>query len=56
VVSATPRAPVNGKRIIGRRAVTAMGITSRIHQVAIQSVEARTATPFGAKPSGLKKK
>jgi hypothetical protein len=35
--------------------VTAIGMASVIHQIAIQSVQANTAMPCGLNPSGLKK-
>lgn len=39
--------------MIGSKAVTAIGIASVIHQIAIQTVDASTATPSGDNPSGF---
>ena len=46
---------VSGNNIIGNNAVTAIGIASVIHQIAIQIVEASIAFALGFKLSGLKK-
>ena len=43
VVSAKPKAPVKGNRMIGNKAVTSIGIASVIHQIAIHKVTANTA-------------
>ncbi len=43
VVTLSFIAPVIGNRIIGSMAVTAMGTTSKIHQIATQNVVANTA-------------
>ena len=43
MVSDSPKPPVKGNKIIGIRAVTAIGIASVIHQIAIQIVDANTA-------------
>jgi hypothetical protein len=43
VVSSRGNAPDNGKRIIGNRDVAAIGMASVIHQIAIHSVDAKTA-------------
>jgi len=40
---------------MGNKAVTAIGIASVIHQIAIQIVDARTALACGLRPSGWKK-
>ena len=55
VVSVSPKPPVKGNKIIGSNAVTAIGIASVIHQIAIHIVEAKIALAWGFKPSGLKK-
>ena len=52
VVSESPNPPVNGNNTIGLRAVTAIGIASVIHQIAIQIVDAKTAFASEVKPSG----
>ena len=52
VVSERPNPPVNGNKIIGNNAVTAIGIASVIHQIAIQIVDARIAFAAGFNPSG----
>ena len=52
VVSDNSSPPVRGNNTIGIRAVTAIGIASVIHQIAIQIVDAKTALACGLKPSG----
>ena len=52
VVSDNSSPPVRGNNTIGIRAVTAIGIASVIHQIAIQIVDAKTALALGFKPSG----
>ena len=49
------KAPDNGKRIIGSKEVTAIGIASVIHQKAIHNVDAKTALASFDNPSGFKK-
>jgi len=44
-----------GKSIIGSKAVTAMSVTSKTHQIAIQKTAANIATPALDRPSGLTK-
>jgi len=53
-VSGNDKAPVRGKSIIGNNEVAAMGIASVIHQIAIHSVEAKTAFPWSDSPSNTK--
>jgi hypothetical protein len=55
VVSESPNPLVKGNKIIGNKAVTAIGIASVIHHIAIQAVDARIALALGFSPSGLKK-
>jgi hypothetical protein len=52
VVSDSPNPPVRGNKIMGNKAVTAIGIASVIHHIAIHAVDARTALALGFKPSG----
>ena len=48
--------PVSGKRIIGSRAVTLIGTTSKTHHIAIHRVTASTAFAAGVNPvNGLNK-
>jgi len=55
VVAVRLSAPVRGNNIMGSKAVTAIGMASVIHQMAIHKVAANIATPSGDKSSGLKK-
>jgi len=52
VVSDSPSPPVKGNKTIGSKAVTAIGIASVIHQIAIHIVDARIAFARGFNPSG----
>lgn len=54
VVDARSSPPVSGNRIIGSKAVTAMGKASVIHQIAIHKVEARMAFASWDRSSGRK--
>ena len=47
--------PVRGKRIIGNKAVIAIGTASKTHQIAIHVVEAITDLPKSSRPSISKK-
>jgi hypothetical protein len=47
---------VRGNRIIGSKAVTEIGSASVIHQMAIQSDEAKTALEAVFRSAGLKNK
>ena len=40
--------------MIGNKEVAGIGMASVTHQIAIQTVEAKTATPSGERPSGFK--
>ena len=53
-VSDNDKAPVSGKRIIGSNEVAAIVIASVIHQIAIQSVDAKTAFAWSVSPSKTK--
>ncbi len=55
VVSASSKAPERGNITIGNSDVTAIGIDSKIHQVAIHKVQANTAFACLLNPSGWKK-
>lgn len=46
--------PDKGKRTMGNKDVTAIGIASVIHQMATHAVDASMALPSSERPSGLK--
>ncbi|GLQ22464.1 hypothetical protein GCM10007853_03380 [Algimonas ampicilliniresistens] len=48
--------PNSGNKTRGRKAVTATGIASVDHQIAIHAANAAVAVPVNDKPSGLKKR
>src|SRR5690625_4328790 len=48
----TSKTPSSGNRMIGKRAVPAIGITSVTHQVAINVATAAVRQPSGLNPSG----
>jgi len=52
VVSCRDSPPLNGKRMMGSNAVTVIGNASVIHQIAIQTAQAKIAFAFLFNPSG----
>lgn len=55
MVEPISKLPVSGNKTIGNNAVAAIGMASVIHQMAIQTVDAKTPLAWSVKPSGLKK-
>ena len=55
VVKESSIAPDKGNKMIGSKDVTAIGITSVIHQIETHAVDAKTALAWGFNPSGWKK-
>ena len=52
VVKESSIAPDKGNKMIGSKDVTAIGITSVIHQIETHAVDAKTALAWGFNPSG----
>ena len=52
-MSSSVNAPERGNSIMGSSDVTAIGMASVVHQIAIQRVEAKTAFPWSDNPSKL---